>query len=171
MVAETTRLKSGPDVAGLDLVLRLADTWPMPLLGAASRLVHHQPFVNLVVTNVRGPPRTLDLLGAEITEIIPVVPLGGNLSLGVAVLSYGGRLAIGVHADADALPDLDVVVSGIERTFDEGIGRPRRRTPGRAARHVLRRPVGAEPSRCGAGWAECKRSRSRRSRSSCWRAS
>ena len=51
----------------------------------------------------------------ELTEIVPIVPLGGNLTMGVAVFSYRGRLAIGLHADADAVPDLDVVVSGLER--------------------------------------------------------
>ena len=147
VVAETTRLKSGPDVAGLDLVLRLADTWPVPLLGATSRLVHRQPFVNLVVTNVRGSPRTLDLLGAEITEIIPVVPLGGNLSLGVAVLSYGGRLVIGVHADADACGDLPVMVAGIEAAFAQLVtrsaGRPSRAVgPGSGLRPALARASG-----------------------------
>jgi hypothetical protein len=93
--------------------------------------VHRQPFVNLVVTNVRGSPQTLDLLGAEITEIIPVVPLGGNLSLGVAVLSYGGRLVIGVNADADACSDLPVMVAGIEAAFAQLVARSAAR-PGRA---------------------------------------
>ena len=55
------------------------------------------------------------------------MPLGGNLTLGVAVFSYRGRLAIGLHADADALPDLDLVVSGIERTFAELAPRRSRR--------------------------------------------
>ena len=51
---------------------------------------------------------------------MPTSPsLGGNLTMGVAVFSYRGRLAIGVHADADAVPDLDVVVSGLERTLAE----------------------------------------------------
>ena len=48
--------------------------------------MHHQPFVNLVVTNVRGTERPLTLLGARITEIVPIIPLGGNLTLGVAAL-------------------------------------------------------------------------------------
>ena len=85
--------------------------------------MHRQPFVNFVVTNVRGSQHPLDLLGAEITEIVPVVPLGGNLSLGVAVLSYGGRLVIGVNADADACGDLPVMVAGIEAAFARLVGR------------------------------------------------
>jgi WS/DGAT/MGAT family acyltransferase len=111
VVAETTRLKAGSDAAGLDLVLRWADTWPMPMLSSGAGLVHHQPFVNLVVTNVRGPEHPLELLGAELTEIVPIVPLGGNLTLGVAVFSYRGRLAIGLHADADAMGDLEVLAA------------------------------------------------------------
>lgn len=142
VVAETTRLKSAPDVAGLDLLLRWGDTFPVPLLAATSRLVHRQPFVNLVVTNVRGSPHPLELLGAEIVEIIPVVPLGGNLSLGVAVLSYGGRLVIGVHADADACGDLPVMVAGIDAAFAKLVARsagPRSRAvgPGTGLRPAL----------------------------------
>ena len=44
VVAETTRVKSGTDGAGLDLLLRWTDTWPMPLLTWGAGLIHHQPF-------------------------------------------------------------------------------------------------------------------------------
>jgi WS/DGAT/MGAT family acyltransferase len=118
VAAETRALKSGPEAATLDLLLRASDTWPMGLLAQASRqIVHRQPFVNLVVTNVRGAERPLSLLGARILEIVPLVPLGGNMSLGVAVLSYAGRLHIGLHADADACPDVDLVADGIRAGF------------------------------------------------------
>jgi diacylglycerol O-acyltransferase / wax synthase len=116
---ETSARKSGAAVAGVDTLLRWTDTWPTTLLGPVSRFtVHRQPFVNLVVTNVRGADHPLFLLGAEITEITPIVPLGGNLTLGVAVLSYNGRLVMGLHADADSCPDLDVMREGIERAYE-----------------------------------------------------
>ena len=118
IAAETRARKLGPDAAALELLLGWSDTWPVGLLGPASRaVVHHQPFVNLVVTNVRGADHPLSLLGAEILEIVPIVPLGGNLSLGVAVLSYRGRLVIGLHADADTCPDLGRAVEGVEKAF------------------------------------------------------
>jgi uncharacterized protein DUF1298 len=103
---------------GLDLVLHWADTWPMPMLSRSAALVHHQPFVNLVVSNVRGPEHPLELLGAQVTQIVPIVPLAGNLSLGVTIFSYSGQLAIGIHADAEGLDDLDVFVSGMERALE-----------------------------------------------------
>jgi WS/DGAT/MGAT family acyltransferase len=118
--SETRALKSGPEAGALDLLLRMSDTWPVGLLGPASRqIVHHQPFVNLVVTNVRGAERPLSLLGSRILEIVPLVPLAENLSLGVAILSYAGRIVMGLHADADACPDVDAVADGIRTCFAE----------------------------------------------------
>jgi WS/DGAT/MGAT family acyltransferase len=118
-IATSTRSrKAGPEVAALDLLMRTSDTWPVGLLGPASRqIVHHQPFVNLVVTNVRGSDQPLSLLGARITEIVPIVPLGGNLSLGIAALSYAGKLVVGLNVDADACSDVDVLARGIESAF------------------------------------------------------
>jgi WS/DGAT/MGAT family acyltransferase len=118
-IASATRSrKVGPETVALDFLLRSSDAWPVGLLGPASRrIVHHQPFVNLVVTNVCGTQHPLSLLGSRITDIIPIVPLGGNLTLGVAALSYAGRLVLGLHADADACPDVGLVAQGIERSY------------------------------------------------------
>ena len=52
-------------------------------------------------------------------EAFPIVPLAGNLTLGVAVLSYNGALNLGVTADAAACPDVDAFVSGMERSFEQ----------------------------------------------------
>jgi hypothetical protein len=99
---------------------------PPAAVSAASHFVHHQPFVNLVVTNVPGPDVPLYLLGARMLEVIPLVPLGGNLSVGVAAISYNGLFTIGVLADPAACPDADVLTAGIERCFAELLssGRP-----------------------------------------------
>ena len=63
-------------------------------------------------------------LGARMLDTCPVVPLGGNLTLGVAILSYDGQLNLGVHADPDACPDLDVFVAGVDRGFAELVAEP-----------------------------------------------
>ena len=101
------------------LLLSSLDALPSAALSAASHLVHHQPFVNLVVTNVPGPDVPLYVLGARMLEAIPLVPLGGNLSVGVAALSYDGQLAIGILADPVACPDAQALAEGIDRCFAE----------------------------------------------------
>ena len=101
------------------LFLSSLDALPPAALSAASHLVHHQPLVNLVVTNVPGPDVPLYVLGARMLEAVPLVPLGGNLSVGVAALSYDGQLAIGILADPVACPDLETLARGIGRCFAE----------------------------------------------------
>jgi WS/DGAT/MGAT family acyltransferase len=117
IAAETTRRKSGHDTTATVTALDAADRLPPALLRWIAPVVHHQPLVNLVVTNVPGPGVPLYLMGARMLEAFPIVPLVGNLSVGVAVLSYDGALTIGVTADEATCPDLDVLVDGIERSL------------------------------------------------------
>ena len=75
--------------------------------------------VNLLVSNVPGPPTPLHLLSAEIVQLLPFVPLNGNMSLGVGALSYAGGLTLVAVADADLLPDLPVFAAGVAQTLSE----------------------------------------------------
>ena len=106
-------------------VLDSLDAWPPRTLAAATHAIHHQPFVNLVVTNVPGPDVPLYVLEARMLEAIPFVPLAGNLSVGVAALSYAGRLSLGILCDPVACPDATVLAQGMERCFDELISSAR----------------------------------------------
>ena len=99
------------------LLLDLFEPLPQPVVAAAARLVHHQPFCNLVVTNVPGPGVPLFVLGARMLEAFPLVPIAGNLSVGVAALSYGGQLTVGLLADPESCPDLGVLAGGISDSF------------------------------------------------------
>lgn len=101
------------------LLLEMLDPFPQPVLATVARLVHRQPFFNLVVTNIPGPDVPLYVLGARMLEAFPIVPIAGNLSVGVAALSYGGQLTIGLLADPGACADLDVFGDGIDRSFTE----------------------------------------------------
>jgi WS/DGAT/MGAT family acyltransferase len=114
--AERSRKEHGQAQA-THLLLSSLNTMPPMAVSAASRLMHRQPFVNLVVTNVPGPAVPLYMLGARMLEVIPLVPLGGNLSVGVAALSYNGVFTIGVFVDPGACPDADVLTEGIGRCF------------------------------------------------------
>ena len=84
-------------------------------MSQAARLQQRQRFFNLVVTNVPGPQQPLYLLGRRLRALYPVVPLAGRQALGVAVMSYDGRLGFGLLGDYDALADLDVLADDAER--------------------------------------------------------
>jgi diacylglycerol O-acyltransferase / wax synthase len=78
-----------------------------------------QRSVNLVVTNVPGPPVPLYLAGARLLELFPMMPTMGNLTLVVAVLSYAGQLNLTAVADRDGCPDVEVFAQGVRATLDD----------------------------------------------------
>jgi diacylglycerol O-acyltransferase len=69
--------------------------------------------VNAASASIPGPTAPLYLAGARVLEVFPVLPLIANEPLGVAALSYAGAFTIGVVADRDAFPDLDVFTAGV----------------------------------------------------------
>ncbi|MGY1671259.1 wax ester/triacylglycerol synthase family O-acyltransferase [Geodermatophilus sp. SYSU D00710] len=86
---------------------------------AAWRMATRQRAYNLSVTNVPGPPRRLFLAGAPLLELIPVVPIGGNLTLGVGALSYAGQLSLVAVADRDTCPDVEVFAHGVRTALQD----------------------------------------------------
>ena len=108
---------------------RLADVFGVPPPAVLSALVRTYlrlgldrrlpPIFNAIVSNVPGPPVPLYCMGARMLEAYPMVPLAKNLNLGVAILSYCGYLHLGLLADRDHWPDLDVLEAGLEESFAE----------------------------------------------------
>lgn len=122
IVATMRRLKARPEAETVDTVLRSADALPAAAAHVLVRALGYQPLINLVVTNVPGPPVPLYAAGARMLEAFPVVPLSANLTLGVALLSYDGTLTFTVTADASAFPDAEVLAAGIERSLADLTG-------------------------------------------------
>jgi diacylglycerol O-acyltransferase len=112
-------LKESGQAVGAETLTQLADFAPPTIMSQAARLQARQRFFNLVVTNVPGPQLTLYLLGHRMLGLYPVVPLALNQALGVAIMSYDGRLGFGLLADYDALPDLEDIAAHLEGAIDD----------------------------------------------------
>jgi diacylglycerol O-acyltransferase / wax synthase len=78
-----------------------------------------QRSVNLVVSNVPGPPMALYLAGAPILELFPMLPPMGNLTLVVAALSYAEQLNLTAVGDRDSCPDVEVFAHGLRGALDD----------------------------------------------------
>lgn len=72
-----------------------------------------------VVTNVPGPRAPLTLAGAPLDGVLVWVPQSGNVALGVSILSYAGRVVVGVATDEGILPRPAEIVDGICAEIDE----------------------------------------------------
>ncbi|HEU4979521.1 MAG TPA: wax ester/triacylglycerol synthase family O-acyltransferase [Solirubrobacteraceae bacterium] len=102
-------LKASGQAVAASTLTQLADFAPPTILSQAARLQARQRFFNLVVTNVPGPQNELYLLGRPLCAFYPVVPLARNQALGIAIMSYHGRLGFGLLADFDAVPDVEAI--------------------------------------------------------------
>jgi WS/DGAT/MGAT family acyltransferase len=130
-VGEAMRgLKESGQAVGAQALTSLADFAPPTIMSQAARLQARQRFFNLVVTNVPGPQIPLYLLGRQMVRFYPVVPLAHHQALGIAIMSYDGRLAFGLLGDYDAMGDLEALADDLRAAIDEladaaGIGSPR----------------------------------------------
>jgi diacylglycerol O-acyltransferase / wax synthase len=136
-------LKESGQAVGADTLLSLADFAPPTIMSQAARLQPRQRFFNVVVTNVPGPQLQLYLLGRRLQRFYPVVPLARNTALGIAIMSYDGRLAFGLLGDYDAMGDVDVLASDLDAGIRElaaaaGVSRPRARRQAAAPRRTTR---------------------------------
>jgi diacylglycerol O-acyltransferase len=81
------------------------------------RLPQHT--INTVTTNVPGPQHPLYLAGREMLEYLPFVPIVQGMRVGLAIMSYNGKVAFGVTGDYDTVPDIEVLAGGIEDAIAE----------------------------------------------------
>jgi diacylglycerol O-acyltransferase len=112
-------LKESGQAVGAQAITRLADAAAPTILTQAARLQARQRFFNLTVTNVPGPQVPLYVLGRRLEAFYPLVPLVLNTALGIAVMSYDGKLFFGLLGDYDALPDLDALAGDLEAAIVE----------------------------------------------------
>lgn len=69
-----------------------------------------------VLTNVPGPQIPLYIAGSKIKDIMFWVPQSGRLGLGVSILSYAGKVYLGVVGDTRLIPDPERILDGL---YDE----------------------------------------------------
>jgi len=112
-------LKSSKQAVGASLMTEVTDFAPPTIAAQAARLQSRQRFFNLVVTNVPGPQFPLYLLGRELQDVFPMVPLAKNQGVCFALMSYNGRVNFGLTSDYDAMPDLDHLAADLDASIAE----------------------------------------------------
>jgi diacylglycerol O-acyltransferase len=77
------------------------------------------PVMNLVASNIPGPQMPLYLAGTRLVAYYPLLPLGANAPLSVAVISMSGVMGVGLTGDWKAFPDLKLLAVDIDESFVE----------------------------------------------------
>jgi diacylglycerol O-acyltransferase len=78
-----------------------------------------RPAWNLVVSNVPGPQVPLYMAGARLEVQYPISVVTDGMGLNITMMSYCGRLAFGIVADRDQMPDLWSVMGWLREALAE----------------------------------------------------
>ncbi len=123
--------------AHLAELVGLLGTWlatiPNALQALVGPLVSQLPLslCNLICTNVPGPQIPLYFLGHRLLACHPYVPIGGEMGMNCAVLTYDGNAFFGFTGDAQAIPDLKLLDKFLSASFAELLKAVRFRRPRR----------------------------------------
>jgi WS/DGAT/MGAT family acyltransferase len=151
---QTRAFKRSGRPAGTQALVTALGVLPMVMRKRAAQAMASQRAYNLVVSNIPGPPCSVYMLGAELQEAYPVVPLSEKHALSIGIFSYGQHLHFGIYADPEALPEAQLLGPGISTSF---------RTLERA---LAKGPVRGRPGSTLAAWPSTSPKTSSRARSS-----
>jgi diacylglycerol O-acyltransferase / wax synthase len=121
----------------------LVGMFPTSMQGMAGPILSQLPITpfNMVCTNVPGPQLPLYLLGHKMLGCYPYVPVGGEMAVNCAIMSYDGTVHFGFSGDVHAAPDLRRMEKLLNESFTElrdavGIKPPQKKRVSRKARGV-----------------------------------
>ena len=132
-VMKTARLAEGLLTVGSIYMLMPA---PMQALVGALADLPFAPF-NMIATNVPGPQVPIYLAGRKMTAQYPYVPIGYQVGLGCAILSYNQTLYFGLSSDAQAMDDVERFKEILDTVFEDlkaAVGKLESQTSGAAGR-------------------------------------
>jgi len=110
----TAAFKRANRPAGTEAVLGTLGLLPDSLRGLAARTLARPRVYNLTVSNVPGPPLPLYMLGAELLEAHPVVPIAERHSLSVGIFTHLEKLHFGLYADPEAFPQVSQLPQALD---------------------------------------------------------
>ncbi len=79
----------------------------------------HRPPINLVISNVPGPPQPLYVGGAKLLSIYSMGPILENIGLNITVWSYLEQMNFGIVACRETMPDLRSLVGHLHDALAE----------------------------------------------------
>jgi diacylglycerol O-acyltransferase / wax synthase len=117
-MAMGTRKRRG-EPQGADTMLSALSYAPRPIQHAITRIVASPRTFNLVVSNIPGPQQPLYMLGCELAEVFPVVPLSDQHGVSIGMTTINDRAYFGIYADTQSLPNANLLSTAIDESIDE----------------------------------------------------
>jgi WS/DGAT/MGAT family acyltransferase len=117
--SETARRKEHGEPHWVSEALDAVGYLPQPVRDAVSHVIASPMVFNMTVSNIPGPSEPMYMLGCELEEAYPVVPIADGHSMSIGVTTIRDRACFGVYADRNFLPDADVLAEAIHGSVEE----------------------------------------------------
>jgi diacylglycerol O-acyltransferase len=91
---------------------------------AVARLAASPRTFNLTVSNIPGPRDPLYMLGCELEEVFPVVPIADQHALSIGMTTIREQAFFGIYADCRSMPDADLLAECLDEAIDELLEAP-----------------------------------------------
>lgn len=126
-IHESTRsAKEMQRAMAVDKIMGLTETTPPGLVSLAARMYtaaqldrRAPPIMNLIVSNVPGPPFPLYVAGAKIEGLYPMGPLLYGTGVNITVFSYCDSVHFGFMVCREVVPDAWTLADGVQKALDE----------------------------------------------------
>ncbi len=122
----TQSAKEMREALAAEKIMGITETAPPALIGLAARMYtaagldsRTPPIMNLIVSNVPGPPFALYCAGARIEALYPMGPLLYGTGVNVTVFSYEDGIDFGFMTDRELVPDAWELAEGIDLALEE----------------------------------------------------
>jgi WS/DGAT/MGAT family acyltransferase len=122
----TQGAKEMSEAMSVHRIMGLTDTTPPGLIALAARMYTRSglensvpPPVNVVISNVPGPPFPLYIAGSRLKRLYPMGPLLFGMGLNMTVFSYVDSLDFGLMSCPDVVRRADIIATGVEEAITE----------------------------------------------------
>jgi diacylglycerol O-acyltransferase / wax synthase len=114
-----SKRKQAGEPEGASTVLKAFGYAPRTVQQVVSHMVASPRAFNLVVSNIPGPRQPLYMLGCELEEVYPVVPIADRHAVAIGVTTIKDDSFFGVYADPETLPEADLLATAINESIEE----------------------------------------------------
>jgi WS/DGAT/MGAT family acyltransferase len=124
--ASTQSAKEMQKAMAADRIMGISETAPPAMISLAARMytaagldTRTPPIMNVIISNVPGPPFPIYCAGAKLESIYPMGPLLYGTGVNITVFSYLDHIDFGFMVDRDLVPEPWALADGVGGALDE----------------------------------------------------